>query len=374
MNIYNYIDEEGIYSFEEKEFNEVDAAIFSYLSYASLDKVFGEKKKLSIKEAGRMNLNYKNGKDDNVIAVRGGNNLLSYIKDTKRYKDCLLYNYKYIGNKETQFGVLSIEYQKNKVFISFEGTDQLFSGWIEDFMLSYQFPTISHSYAIDYVNKHLIFNNKEYILGGHSKGGNLALIASMYAKRYAKKKIKKIYGMDSPGLLEEQYNSLEYESIKDKYIHIIPNYSVVGVLLKSEKDIVINSLNKGIMAHDIYNWEIEKDIFKKDKLSLLSQEIRDETDKWIDRYNKENKIEFVNSLNEVINKAKVNDFIEIKKEHKKIISIISESKNIPTQSKKMLKDLIGIMIKSYGDTKITEIKEKLNNFSFNRKEQNDTIK
>jgi len=70
----------------------------------------------------------------------------------------------YIGNFDIQFGVFSIEYQKNKVYVVFEGTDKLFSGWIEDFMLSCEFPTISHKKAINYLNKHYTFNNKELIV------------------------------------------------------------------------------------------------------------------------------------------------------------------------------------------------------------------
>ena len=35
MNIYDYIDQYGMYSFLEKEINEVDYVIFSFLSYAN---------------------------------------------------------------------------------------------------------------------------------------------------------------------------------------------------------------------------------------------------------------------------------------------------------------------------------------------------
>ena len=356
MDIYKYIDEYGIYSFEEEEFNEIDAVIFSYLSYATLDKIFIDRKKCTMQEAGRIHLGYSKGKDNNIIAVKGGNNILHYIKDTKRYKDCILYNYKYIGNSETQFGVVSIEYQKNKVFVSFEGTNQLFSGWIEDFMLSYQCPTISHELAINYINKKFIFQKKEIILGGHSKGGNLALIAGMYSKRYVKKKITKIYGMDSPGLLEEQLLSEEYQSIKDRYIHIIPNYSIIGVMLKTEKDYVIQSKKKGIIAHDIFNWNIENNHFIRDNLSVFSIESRKQFDEWIKKYNKEDKLEFINNLNEIITNTKINDFLEIKKQHKKILTLLAESKNITNHSKRMIKDLIAILIKSNFSNKKEEIK------------------
>ena len=357
MDIFKYIDDYGIYSFEEKEFNEIDATIFTYLSYATLEKVFKEKRKITIQDAARIHLGYKKGKDNNIIAVKGGNNLLYYMRDTKRYKDCILYNYDYIGNKDTQFGVVSIEYQKNKVYVSFEGTDQLFSGWIEDFMLSYRFPTMSHQLAINYINKKFLFQRKEIILGGHSKGGNLALIAGMYAKRYVKKKIKAIYGMDSPGLLEEQLKSEEYQSIKDIYTHIIPNHSMIGILLNSEKDIVIKSKKKGILSHDIYNWQIEGNRFIREELSQLSKEIRIETNKWVKKYRKEDKYEFVSNLNEIILKSEVNDFLEIKAQHKKILKIINESKNMTEQTKLMLKDLISIMIKAIGESQMKEIKE-----------------
>ncbi len=357
MNIYHYLDEYGKYTFEEKEFNQLDAVLFSYLSYGTFDKVFEEKRKLTIKEAATIHYGYRKGKDNNVIAVKEANELLHYIKDLNRYKNCILYHYQYIGNEETQFGVISIEYQKNKVFVSFEGTDELFSGWIEDFQLSYQFPTKAHELAINYINKKFLFQNKEIILGGHSKGGNLALIAGMYSKNYVRKKIVKIYGMDSPGLLEEQLNSIEYQTIRDRYIHIIPDYSVIGVLLKSENDIVIKSKKKGIMAHDILNWEIEGTQLKKGELSPLSKEISLETDKWNEKYNKEDKLEFVTNLNETFKKANVKDIIEIKEQHKKIITIISESKKMTEKAKTMIKDLISIMIKSYRDTKIEEIKQ-----------------
>ena len=58
MNVYNYIDDYGIYSFKEKKFNEVDAIIFSFLSYANFDEIMKEDKKCTIQEIGRMHLGF----------------------------------------------------------------------------------------------------------------------------------------------------------------------------------------------------------------------------------------------------------------------------------------------------------------------------
>ena len=97
MNIYNYIDDYGVYSFDEKEINDVDCVIFSFLSYANFTDILGNNKKITIKDAGRMHLGMHPNKDKNVIAVKEGNKLLRYLKDTKRFKNCILSNYEYVG-------------------------------------------------------------------------------------------------------------------------------------------------------------------------------------------------------------------------------------------------------------------------------------
>ena len=43
------------------------------------------------------------GKDRNIIAVREGNKLIHYIKDIKRYKNCIIYNYEYIGKLDDKY-------------------------------------------------------------------------------------------------------------------------------------------------------------------------------------------------------------------------------------------------------------------------------
>ena len=48
MTVYDYIDKYGIYSFDEKELNEVDSMIFAMLSYADYTEIFDTYKKLTI--------------------------------------------------------------------------------------------------------------------------------------------------------------------------------------------------------------------------------------------------------------------------------------------------------------------------------------
>lgn len=361
MDVYKYIDEYGKYTFEEKKINEVDKVIFSFLSYANLEKVFEDDVVLTIYEAGKQYLQLHPGKDINIIAVKEGNKLLKYIHNVRRYKDCLLYNYEYVGNTKVQFGVVSIEYQPFKVFVSFEGTDSLFSGWKEDFILGYQFPTLSHKMAIKYLNKHFSFTNKSIILGGHSKGGNLALVAGMYAKSGIRRKVTEIINADGPGLLDKEFKSLRYKSVKKKYKHIMPNYSLVGLFLNHSNDYVVNSTNKGILAHNIVYWEIEDNHFVKEKLSKFSKELDVAIKKWFAKYNLEDKKSFINNLDYVFREAGITSIMDIKTKKRSILNLITSSKDMSNSSKKLLTEFIMLIIKCFNEVKKDEVKDLLTN-------------
>ena len=361
MDIYNYIDEYGKYSFNEKKINEVDKVIFSFLSYANLEKIFAGDDVMTIKEAGDKYLGIYRGKDKNIVAVKEANKILKSIRNTKRYRECVLSHYEYIADSDIQFGVVSIEYIPGEVYISFEGTDSMFSGWKENFMLGLKFPTISHKKAISYLNKYYTFSNKKLIVGGHSKGGNLALVGSMYANFFVRSKIKEIISADGPGLLDREYKSSRYKMIKKKYTHIIPNYSLIGLLLNHSNDLVVNSLTKGILAHNIANWEVENNHFKKIKLSAYSKELDKSIEKWFRKYNKQDKIEFINNLDEILNAAGVSSILDIKRRKRKILSLVYESKSMDKKTKKVFIEFIGILIKCFGSVKKEEIKEFLSN-------------
>ena len=55
MNIYDYVDNYGIYTFDEKPITLVDKVIFSFLSYVNFQGIV-KYNKITIKEAGRIHL------------------------------------------------------------------------------------------------------------------------------------------------------------------------------------------------------------------------------------------------------------------------------------------------------------------------------
>ena len=370
MNVYDYIENYGDYTFDEKKFNEIDATIFSFLSYIDFSKMLPEGEALTIQEAGKNHIVLDPKKDKNIIGVKEANKIFNKLKNKNRYKNCILSNFEYIGNDILQVGAICIEYEPNKVFVSYEGTDALMSGWREDFLLSTAFPTKSHKLAIKYLNKLFTFSNKKIVLGGHSKGGNLALVAGMYSNRLVRHKITKIYSCDGPGLLDKQFKSLRYQNIRKKYIHIIPNSSIIGILLNHSSDRVVKTNKKGLIAHNIVYWEIEDNKFKRSTIDTFSKELDRRLMQWVRRTSVQTKVELTENIYDILLKANVHSIIDIKENKRKILDILSKSKSISNSTKDSLKELIYILIKSIETTKKEEFKSIINNI-LNIKEENE---
>lgn len=364
MNIFSYIDKYGDYSFIEKEFNDIDNLIFSSLVYIDFDKyvsnnMFGKR---SIYNVGKDFFNDYDIKTKTISSTKVGIDVLKKIMNKKRYRDLLLYNYSYIGDKNQQFSAVTIEINKWLVYVSFEGTDELVVGWKEDFMMSYKFPILSQKMAIGYINKYFTFSNKKIILGGHSKGGNLAMAAGMYANMFVRNKIVKIYNNDGPGFREEQFNSNNYNNIKNKLVKIIPNYSIVGLILKHDNNYtVVKSSKKGLYAHNMANWVIDGDKFVTEELSKNSKLIDQTVINWLKKYDDNERYVFVNELFLIFDKANVINLIDIIKNKKLIFSLIRSSKGLDTKTRNMLMDFIYLFLNIFKEAKIGEIENFIHN-------------
>lgn len=348
MNLFSYIDKYGCYNFEEVEFNEVDNLIFSSLAYVNLEDYVSNNRfhKKTIKEVGKLFFEEFDKKKKVVIAIKHGIKVLDNIRDTRRYGNLFLYNYSYVGDDKRQFSAITVELNKKLVYVSYEGTDHLISGWKEDFMMSYKFPILSQKMAIDYLNRHFLFNNKDIIVGGHSKGGNLAMVASMYCNFWVKDRIVRIYNNDGPGLRKKEIESKYYASIKHKLWHIIPNYSVFGLLLRHSSDyIVIRSFKKSIYAHDMATWVVRSNELERCELSSFSKIFDDGMNDWLNQYDDEQREKFVEALFMVFERANIKSLIDLKENKALIIRLIMQTKGIDKKTRVILKDFIYVVFK-----------------------------
>jgi len=349
-NYYSYLTYYGYNTFEDRQFNEIDNLIFATLSYADFSGIVSEneKNKKTIEQVSKEYFEKHTEEEIKELFVsnREGVKLLKELAKTQRFKDVKLFNYLYKGDENSQFSVVTCEINPKLYYVSFEGTDKLLSGWEEDCKMAYNFPVEAHVYAKKYLDR-FVLKNVKLIVGGHSKGGNLALVSSMYANYFVKKKIIKIYSNDGQGLRKAQIDSNYYKKIKDRYIHIIPNSSIVGLLLRHDNDyVVVKSNMPGLVSHSPNTWQVSYDHLEKTRLTRFSKVFDDGFTKWLDKYDDEKRKLFVREIFNVFysNDLKTLQDITLKKEL--LVRLINTSKTIDPLVKEMAKDLLKVIGKT----------------------------
>jgi hypothetical protein len=171
-----------------------------------------------------------------------------------------------------------------------------------------------------------------------------------------------IYNVDGPGLLEKEFNSETYKKILPKYIHFMPEYSIIGLLLNHSNDHVVKANKKGVLAHNVVYWEIDKTKtkFVKAKLDPFSKELDKEISKWQKKYSIEDRKDFVENIDRILEKADVDSILDLKEDGKNVINLIYESKDINNHTKSMLEDFFNIVINCIANIKKEEIKSFIN--------------
>ena len=337
----------------KEKFNEIDNVILSSVVYLNFDGIVPKNKKsISLCEAGNIFLYKYNYFDVSKlgIAQKVSYKILKQIVNTKRYKDIQMYNYKYIWDTDTQFGAVCFKVKKKFIYVAFEGTDNLLSGWKEDFQMAYEFPVPSQKLAVKYLNENIKLFDKNIIVGGHSKGGNLALVSSMYCKNRINKKIKQIYSNDGPGLKKEQIESENYSKIRDRLIHLVPNYSYVGVLLRNDKFTVIKTNRKDFMAHAVSSWQVNENEFIRENLSSISDSFRKSLLKWLDEHDLNQREKMISTVFKTLEESGIknlNDFFNLKN----AITVIRNINNIDDETKKLVISLIEFNLNNIIDGK-----------------------
>jgi hypothetical protein len=329
-------------TFAEEKLNDIDIAIFTQLTYIDYIEGFNttlnEYLETSLKNKNLLKNNIK--KEDLIESIK-------LIIDSNRYKDILIKNPTYILKKDEQFGAFTLILSDNTKIICFEGTDHNMVGWEEDFKLSYQFPVPAQTDAIKYLNDNISLFDKNVIVCGHSKGGNLALVGSMFTSIFKRNKIKQIYSFDGPGLRKREIESKRFKKTEKKYKHFICNQSMIGLLLRhTNKHMVIKSSKRGMLAHSLYYWQINDKYFLISELSESSKKFDNNVLKWLEGHNDEERKKLVNNMFKAFNNLgieRITDSIKLKN----TIKIVKEMKNLDESSKDLLVDFIKYNIKHY---------------------------
>ena len=255
MQVLDYLYKYQNTSFKELPFNEVDALILAMVSYCPFDEINNQKTTFSNKELYQSIEAYIPPRN---IAERK----LRYIEMTKvicrssRFKNATFAWFKKIRDtqSEKQFQAITIILNEF-AYVSFCGTDATTLGWKEDFNMAYLEMVPSEIEAISYLNdvaSRFLF--KKLYVGGHSKGGRLAITASKRIKRT--NKLLGVYAFDAPNFPSSCYDE-DYKEIVPLLHEYTPDESIIGrLMMEHAHKKIISSSNTLLMQHDAFSWEL----------------------------------------------------------------------------------------------------------------------
>lgn len=346
-NVIDYLKWRGDTLLEQVKFNEIDNLILARVAYFPFDKILSENDKKTVKECYEV---FKKNNDYSRILLKDDTELFEELSKSDRFKDLYITNYinKIDKVEEKQFSAITIELPNNYIYVSYRGTDNTLVGWKEDFNLSFKENVPAQIDAVEYLEKvEKTYNNAKIIIGGHSKGGNLAVYAAAFASDMTKKKIEAVYNNDGPGFCEKIIQSEEYKNIVDKVKSLVPQSSVVGRLLNHKEEYtIVKSTQVGIMQHDLYSWQLIGSKFETLENVTNGSEIADKSiTNWLEQTTPEQREIFVDVLFDILNATNAKTLAEIKAnlfQNAKII--LTSYKNIDEQSKEIINKTIRALL------------------------------
>ena len=255
-----------------------------------------------------------------------GVNLIPVIKaasESVRFRNLGLSGFVNIidERKTEQFSALVVSLPDNVRYITFRGTDDNILAWKENFYLSCSDYVSAQRDALSYLRYRSSLFDGSIIIGGHSKGGNLAIYAACTAEETLKNRIEAVYSFDGPGFRASYYDTPGYKTIKDKIHKIIPKNSLIGTLLDNPKGVItVNSEDFGINGHDGFNWETCSTGFVKcPSLSRSSRVFDKSIDSVLGGMDIDSRREFIDSLFDILDSSGATTVTELTAKSKKAL-------------------------------------------------------
>jgi len=306
MNMVGYI-KKSEETFKKSPANAVDALMMSWVAYFDFSYV---KDRLPLKIEDFQYVIEYSALEPFVSSYvpRYSRRFLNYLINSARFKDAVLLDSEYIldKKKDTQFAVIAVKCGDD-IVVAVRGTDPNYTGWKEDFKMSFNNKINSYTHMEEFITRLLKKYKKEkLILCGHSKGGNICTYLLSQIKDDSR--IKQVYCFDGPGFRAKGLFKGKEERLK-KYAKIVPQSSVVGVLFSNETDIkIVKSRSVLLMQHNPFEWVIkDNDFVYVEKRSISSRYFEQSLNYWIESLDAKDRERFTEIIFGELEKFKAQD-------------------------------------------------------------------
>ena len=381
--IFDYLDQVAYDSIYDTPFNELDMLMLTEITYLPFDQIVSDQMSpdctCRLFEAAE-----KMPQDLSMLVTKNRLKLLEKVASSTRFKNIKLMGYvnDIDPDVQKQFAAMIFKIKPETYVLTFRGTDDSIIGWKEDFHMTYMDQVPAQKTAVNYLRKAMDALPGQFILTGHSKGGNLASYAASQIELEYQERIQSIYSYDAPGLNHSVITSQGYQTISDKIKRYIPQGSIVGMMLETPKQaqIVKSTAIGGLAQHDTFTWQIIDQTFVLlNNLNPDSLQVDKTLKNWVDSVSDEELKDFFDLFFGLILDAGISSINDLTKleNFKKILAVFENANALTDQEREMLtrlaKLLVDMRYQSWKDDMnlltpsklVQEVKENLSEFTKN---------
>ena len=381
--IFDYLDQVAYDSIYETPFNELDMLMLTEITYLPFDQIVSNQIApdctCRLFEAAE-----KLPQDLSMLVTKNRLKLLEKIASSTRFKNIKLMGYvnDIDPDVQKQFAAMIFKIKPETYVLTFRGTDDSIIGWKEDFHMTYMDQVPAQKTAVNYLRKAMDALPGQFILTGHSKGGNLASYAASQIEPEYQERIQSIYSYDAPGLNHSVITSQGYQTISEKIKRYIPQGSIVGMMLETPKQaqIVKSTAIGGLAQHDTFSWQISDQTFVLlDNLNPDSLQVDKTLKNWVDSVSYEELKDFFDLFFGLILDAGISSINDLTKleNFNKILAVFENANALTDEEREMLtrlaKLLVDMRYQSWKDDinllkpskLVQEVKENLSEFTKN---------
>ena len=365
-NLIDYLKWRGDLSFDAVPFSEIDALVLCQLSYLDFEGLLEKESFTSSVTLSDLyskfcqTLDYERRIDAGLMISKQSIDVFKLASESNRFGSVSVTGYEFIldPKKEEQFTAFTYLIKDKLSYVCYRGTDDTFVGWKEDFNLAIEDEVPAQADARRYLQTALQRLKGNFCVGGHSKGGNLAVYAAAFANKTVKNRIINVYNNDGPGFIEEITDTNEYKEAINKVHTYIPQSSVIGRLLNhEEKYTIVQSVQKGLMQHDLYSWQLEgKKLVSLAEVTNGSQFVDKTLKEWLKEIEPKQREKVIDAIFEIINTTDANSFKEIKERlFTDVRLMLKKYQSLDDESKKMIMEFFQTLIRTAKNTAMEEI-------------------
>ena len=311
-------------------FCEVDSLILSWLSYYNFPEDPGQgfpAEGYPLREAYRAEC--FPAMFAGVKAPEKSRELLSLCAASPRFRDLRLLSYVHHLDSAAgcQFAAVTFRLAPELSYLAFRGTDSTLTGWKEDFCLSLQEPVPAQTRALAYAEEICGKQNGILILGGHSKGGNLAVFAAAELARPDQDRILAVYSHDGPGFLSGDLTAEGFRQIRTRIRKTIPQSSLFGLIFEQETETdIVYSHDISVLQHFPFGWEVDGHRFvRREHLTPDAVLLEKTLDGWLARLSQKDRERFIDGIFRIIESSGAETFDELGDNLKEQLPVMVQS-------------------------------------------------